>query len=135
MGKAGECIIPGKDSPTKSLEIATASFDKGWDQERYRNGAHWAKLLSEVSKHVVPPAPIYEPSVRDPCMRSTPDITRSINYPFGDDNQVFTSRDVLLANFPSKQAQMVYVAHYMGTIEAAYRLFDSVLLNDEIKTF
>ncbi|RSM18090.1 hypothetical protein CDV31_003012 [Fusarium ambrosium] len=135
IGKAGECIIPGKDTITKSLDTATVSFDKGWDQERYRNGAHWAKLLGEVSKHVVPPAPIYEPSVRDPCMRSTPNITRSINYPFGDDAQAFASRDVLLANFPSKQAQMVYVAHYMDTIEAAYRLFDSVSLNDEVKAF
>ncbi|RSM05034.1 hypothetical protein CEP52_006543 [Fusarium oligoseptatum] len=123
------------DASGLSLDTATASFDKGWDQERYRNGAHWAKLLGEVSKHVVPPAPIYEPSVRDPCMRSTPNITRSINYPFGDDAQAFASRDVLLANFPSKQAQMVYVAHYMDTIEAAYRLFDSVSLSDEAKAF
>ncbi|RSL66396.1 hypothetical protein CEP53_003375 [Fusarium sp. AF-6] len=135
IGKAGECIIPGKDTLTKSLDTATPSFDKGWDQERYRNGAHWAKLLGEVSKHVMPPAPIYEPNIRDPCMRSTPNITRSINYPFGNDIQVFTSRDVLLAKFPSKQAQMVYVAHYMDTIEEAYRLFDSVSLNDEVKAF
>lgn len=50
MGKAGECIIPGNDTPTKSLEIATASFDRGWNQERYRNGAHWVKLLDEVGQ-------------------------------------------------------------------------------------
>ncbi|RSL68026.1 hypothetical protein CEP54_002987 [Fusarium duplospermum] len=68
-------------------------------------------------------------------MRSTPNITRSINYPFGGDTQVVTSRDVLLANFPSKQAQMVYLAQYMDTVEAAYCLFDNVSLHDEIKTF
>ncbi|KAM0420338.1 hypothetical protein ACHAPT_011880 [Fusarium lateritium] len=135
IGKAGECIIPGKDTPTKSLETPAACFDKGWDQERYRNGAHWAKLLNQVSKHLAPPAPIDEPSVHDPCVQSTPNIPRSINYPFSDDAQVVISRDALLTSFPSRQIQMVYVAHYMDTVEAAYCLFDKVSLNDEIKVF
>ncbi|KAJ4226177.1 hypothetical protein NW759_004763 [Fusarium solani] len=135
MGKAGECIIPGKDTPAKSLKIATASFDRGWNQERYRNGAHWVKLLEQVSKIVAPPPPIYEPIVRDPCLRPTPNMPRSMNYPFGHDTQVVISRDVLLASFPSRQTQIVYVEHYMDTVEAAYCLFDKVSLHDEVSAF